>query len=260
MMRPVPVLLYHHVCREPQPFSSSPELFDRHLAWLRRHGFRSLTLDELRQRIETGDDGPEPEVVITFDDGYAELGTDVADSLRRHGFTAAAFLITSRNPDDEGSAGDDGEARYLSWEQARRLADEGIMEFHSHTHSHQKWPLTADQGPVLAEEIRTSRRLLSERLDRPPSTFDHLAWPYGRACDAWEEEARRLGVDAQYVVQRGAVTRPGQIDRLPRLLADGMSLRTFAAWMTVLSRRPGALAANRVFGTIRARREGAAYV
>ncbi|MEL7155730.1 MAG: hypothetical protein AAFN30_03930 [Actinomycetota bacterium] len=54
MMRPVPVLLYHHVCREPLPYSSTPELFDQHLAWLRHRGYRSLTTDELRHRIESG--------------------------------------------------------------------------------------------------------------------------------------------------------------------------------------------------------------
>lgn len=265
MRHPVPILLYHHVSDEPLPWCSTPGLFDQHLAWLADHDYRTITLAQLRDRIE-GRVDPEPrEVVITFDDGYAELGTHVADSLRRHGFSAAAFLITSRNPDAEGEphaadydAPDD--TAYLSWERARALAAEGLFEFHSHTHSHQTWPLTAEEAPVLATEIRTARSLLSDRLDRPEADFDHLAWPYGRACAPWEDEARNLGVPMQYVVQRGAVTRADQIDRLPRILVDGMALSSFSRWLQVLSRRPTAVATNKVFGTIRARRQGAAYV
>ncbi len=265
MRHPVPILLYHHVSDEPLPFCSTPALFDQHLAWLAQEGYRTITLAELRDRIEGRAEGAPREIVITFDDGYAELGTDVAEALRRHGFCAAAFLITSRNPEAEGEghAADyepPDETTYLSWERARELADEGLFEFHSHTHSHQTWPLTADEAPVLAAEISTARTILSDRLGRPEATFDHLAWPYGRACAPWEDEARNLGVPVQYVVQRGAVTRPDQIDRLPRILVDGMALSSFTRWVGLLSRRPTAVAANKVFGTIRARRQGAAYV
>ncbi|MEM9615048.1 MAG: polysaccharide deacetylase family protein [Actinomycetota bacterium] len=265
MRHPVPILLYHHVSDEPLPWCSTPVLFDRHLAWLADNGYRTISLDQLRDRIEGRAEGAPREVVITFDDGYAELGGDVADSLRRHGFRAAAFLITSRNPDTEGELYADGyeapdQTAYLSWQRARELADEGLFEFHSHTHSHRTWPLIADEAPVLAAEISTARSLLSDRLERPETDFDHLAWPYGRACGPWEDEARNLGVPVQYVVQRGAVTRADQIDRLPRILVDGMPLSSFSRWVRILSRRPTAIATNKVFGAIRARRQGAAYV
>ncbi|MEM8925807.1 MAG: polysaccharide deacetylase family protein [Actinomycetota bacterium] len=257
MIRPVPILLYHRVLDEPGPFTSSPALFDAHLAWLAEQGYRSISLDDLEDRIAGRVGGGRREVVITFDDGYAELGTTAADLLRRHGFDATAFLITSRNPDETDTSGDPD--AYLSWDRARELAAEGVYRFHSHTHNHEKWPLTAEEAPTLHTEIATARTVLAEKLERPVTEFDHLAWPYGRACDAWEAVADEQGVTTRYVVQRGAVTRERRTDRLPRLLTDGMSLRQFAFWMRVLSTRPGAVATNRVFGTIRQRRQGAAY-
>ena len=38
-----------------------------------------------------------------------------------------------------------------------------------------------------------------------------------------------------------------------------MTPAAFARWLRLLSTRPGALAANAVFGTIRQRRQGAGY-
>ena len=257
MIRPVPILLYHRVVAQPGPFSSTPALFDAHLSWLAEHGFTTITLAQLEERIRGRIRSTGREVVITFDDGYAELGTVVAQALRHYEFTASAFLITSRNPDHDDDGGD---ATYLSWQRARALADEGLYEFHSHTHTHEKWPLTAAEAPTLAAEITTARATLGQRLERPENEFGHLAWPYGRACAPWEAEAANVGVTTQYVVQRGAVTREDVTQRLPRLLTDGMSLRQFAMWMRILSTGPGAMAVNRVFGTIRERRQGAAYV
>ncbi len=263
--RPVPVLLYHRVTNDPDPFGSTPELFESHLRWLADAGYHTISGRELTERLQTGRCGDGREVVITFDDGYRELGTTVADALRRHGFTATAFLITGRNPTTatEGVAGDadpGASAEYLAWDRARELADEGLFEFHSHTHSHDRWPLEPDQASVLADEVTLARRTLGRHLGRDESSFDQLAWPWGRACQAWEDAAIESGATTHYVVQRGAVTRPGQTVRLPRLLVDGMGLAQFRLWLTVLSSRPGAMAVNRVFGTVRARRRGAAYV
>ena len=74
-----------------------------------------------------------------------------------------------------------------------------------------------------------------------------------------ESLARALGYDWQYLVQNGAVTRAAGRLRLPRLCADGMPLRVFARWMSVLSTGAGARLANLSFGTVRRLRHGMAY-
>ncbi|MEZ5411012.1 MAG: polysaccharide deacetylase family protein [Acidimicrobiales bacterium] len=255
MLRPIPVLCYHRVGPGPGPFSTTPEVFAAHLAWLSGQGYTTLTASEVgavaagRAAAPVG-----PAVALTFDDGYADLDTAVAPALRHHGFRATSFLITDRCPADP-SPGDE----HLSWSAARRLADEGVLEFRSHTHSHERWELAPGLADEVADDIATSVKALAEGLGRPPDVMAELAWPWGRTCDAWDEAARRLGVGTQFVVQRGAVTRPGVTTRLPRMLVDGMSPAAFARWLRVLSTRPGALAANRVFGSIRQRRQGAGY-
>jgi peptidoglycan/xylan/chitin deacetylase (PgdA/CDA1 family) len=253
MFEPIPILLYHRVDRSGARFSTAPEVFDQHLAWLAGHGYRTMTLGELERLLDDGTDpGRGRSVVITFDDGFADLETTIAPALRRHDYRGVAFLITSRCGDVT-TAGDE----QLSWAAARSLAAEGRFEFHSHSHTHQRWDL--DRTGDVAADLATSLSLLSDRLEQPASVFNHLAWPYGRSCDTWEEAAHDLGLRIQYSVQRGAVTRDDRSRRLPRLLADGMSAAELGRWVRLLSSRRGALASNRVFGSIRQLRQGTSY-
>ena len=255
MLRPIPVLCYHRVSPDGGLFSTTPEVFAAHLAWLAGRGYTTLTAREVGAVASGRAAAPAgPAVALTFDDGYADLDTAVAPALRRHGFRATSFLITDRCP-AEPSPGDE----HLSWSAARRLAAEGVLEFGTHTHSHGRWELQADRAGEVADDIATSVKALAEGLGRPPEELAELAWPWGRTCDAWDDAARQLGVTTQFVVQRGAVTRPGVTTRLPRMLADGMAPGAFARWLRVLSTGPGAVAVNTVFGTIRQRRHGAGY-
>lgn len=261
-LNPIPVLLYHRVDHSGLKFSTSPETFEQHLAWLDDHGYQTLCSSEL-VRLLARPDAPKPEkaVVITFDDGFACLDGEVAPALRRHGYTGTAFVVTGRMDDgarmEAQADAPDGEV--LQWEAARRLAGEGVLDFHSHTHRHRKWKFGSDEAATVADELATSRSILAQELGQPESQFDQVAWPYGRTCEAWESEARRLGIRTHYVVQRGAIDRH-QCHRLPRLLVDGMQTTTLARWMNILTTPSGARFVNRVFGSIRHVRQGAGYL
>ncbi len=257
MFAPIPILLYHRVDNSGGPFVTPPEVFSQHLGWLADRGYRTLRPRELTQMLSGASSmsgRADKAVMITFDDGYADLETSVAPALREHGFNATAFLITSRCPSQPVA-----DSEHLSWSAARSLATEGVLEFQSHTHTHSRWSIGRHDTASVRDDIATSLAVLSDELGRPKTSFSHLAWPWGRTCPEWEDVAARMGVASQYVVQRGAANRAGQHRRLPRVLLDGVSLPHFQRWMGLLSNGPGALACNQVFGTIRQLRRGAGY-
>jgi peptidoglycan/xylan/chitin deacetylase (PgdA/CDA1 family) len=231
-------------------FSTPLDLFRAHLEWLADNDFRSLTMSELAARIDGAPPFAEKEVVITFDDGYASLDWAAAPALRETGLHATAFLITNRV--DEGG--------YISWDRSRSLADEGVLEFHSHSHSHQRWDLGEATSETITAEIRKSGELLSANLNRPIEEFKYLAWPYGRTCEEWDRAADAAGMPTQFVVQRGAVTYRNRHTRLPRLMTDGMSVPVFSRLLTTLTNRAGATAFNLAFGTVRRLRRYGAYI
>lgn len=262
MSRSIPILLFHQVTHKPGPMATTPDVFERHLAWLAERGYRSLTLDEFQRNL-TGnarDDG-RPRVLLTFDDGYADLNSVIAPALRRYGFTGIAFVITGEAAPAEGSPpGTPGNPNHLSWNQTRALASEGVLEFHSHSHTHSAWSMAPDEVATVRDDLATSIDILAAEMRLPRSTFRHLAWPWGRSTLAWEAVAKELGFTHQYLVQRGAVNHGRANTRLPRIGCDSMSTASLARWVGILSSGFGALACNRVFGTYRAKRHGIGYV
>jgi len=250
----VPVLLYHRIELEggenSTAISTPVDLFAAHLHWMAANGYRTLTLAELEARINGTAPYAANEVVLTFDDGYASLAELAAPILRQTGFNATSFLITQRVGKDD----------HLDWSEVRELADEGVLDFHSHSHSHERWPLDPASIRHLTDDLDTSRQALMTELGRSADELRFLAWPYGRTCGSWDAAASEMGFTTQFAVQRGAVTRSGRHQRIPRLMVDGMPLPRFTRWMRVLSTTPGAHLANRIFGTIRRLRQHPGYI
>ena len=105
------VVLYHHLTSDRPKFMSLPTAqFARHVRFLQRH-YRIVSVDEAVAMLAK-DEVPEPTVVLTLDDGYAEnfSGTSsrrrararADDNLRvRNVATEASWPMTSSG----GSAG-----------------------------------------------------------------------------------------------------------------------------------------------------------
>jgi peptidoglycan/xylan/chitin deacetylase (PgdA/CDA1 family) len=263
MTPPIPILLYHSVDHRGDSRSTAPEIFERQLSWLADHGYRSLTLEEF-DRALSAPSKPTPRKVflLTFDDGYPDLATVVAPALRRYRFTGVSFLITGACPPAAAAAGNAASlaGSYISWEQARALVSQGVVEFQSHSHSHHRWDAKRGVDDEVATDLANSVDMLAAQLRLPRKYFRHLAWPWGRCNEAWELIGKDLGLTYQHIVQRGAVTRIGQTTRLPRICCDGMTVPTLVTWMTLLSTPGGARFCNTVFGTIRRHRHGLGYV
>src|SRR3546814_15359031 len=65
----VPVLMYHHVSPSDGMITTSPVNFEHQLAWLARHGYRSISSTEFAGHLN-GQPVPSGSILITFDDGY----------------------------------------------------------------------------------------------------------------------------------------------------------------------------------------------
>ena len=86
----VPILLYHAVDDSPPgwiaPFTVKPEVFHRHLDLIAALGCQPLTVTEMADRLQPGQAWPDRPVVITFDDGFADVASVVAPALAARGF------------------------------------------------------------------------------------------------------------------------------------------------------------------------------
>jgi glycosyltransferase involved in cell wall biosynthesis/peptidoglycan/xylan/chitin deacetylase (PgdA/CDA1 family) len=175
----LPVLLYHHVGPlrpgSVPGLSVSPESFERHVHWLARRGYQGICpSDWLRWRRE-GKGLPDKPVLLTFDDGYADLVEHALPVLRRYGFGAAVYVVTGQlggtNAWDEAQGF--GTLRLMTAEQIRHWATQGI-EFGAHGRTHAD--LTTLSSQDLSEEVVGSGKDLASLLGTRVVSF---AYPYG---------------------------------------------------------------------------------
>lgn len=88
------VLGYHRIANpssDPYSLCVAPERFEQQLDAIRRHA-RPVSLGELRHALASGEPLDDA-VVITFDDGYADLLTNAVPLLEGHRVPATVFVI-----------------------------------------------------------------------------------------------------------------------------------------------------------------------
>jgi peptidoglycan/xylan/chitin deacetylase (PgdA/CDA1 family) len=69
-------------------------MFAAQLRYLRNQGFSGLTFGELCQRRPSGQPLPARPIVLTFDDGYADLIEEALPIMIEQGFPATVFVTT----------------------------------------------------------------------------------------------------------------------------------------------------------------------
>ncbi len=195
--RYLPVLLYHRVGSPVAGLHSdltvSPRVFATQLGWLRRRGYAAITAAAWHEWCSGRGSLPAKPVLITFDDGYADLVEHALPILERLRFTATIFVVTERI----GAVTDwDGPAAprlpTLSAEQIAAWSARGF-EFGAHSRTHPDLATLA--RPELAGEVAGSRADLEQIVQRPVRAF---AYPYG-SCDEAAHAAARDSYDLAFV-------------------------------------------------------------
>ncbi len=140
----LPVLLYHHVgpkgTRAHPELTVSPQRFERQVRWLAMRGYTGITAADWLRWVRQGKPLPPKPILLTFDDGYADLGEHALPVLRRYGFSAVVYIITGKIGGKVAwEEPRDGESYTLmTAEQIRHWAREGI-EFGAHSRTHRIW-------------------------------------------------------------------------------------------------------------------------
>lgn len=191
MNRDIPILMYHHVCPEPNasrhfPWAVTPVQFRRQMAFLRRSGYETVHLSFLVPRV-AADSGKK--VVITFDDGARNLLAHAVPVLQEYGMTATFFLPTrllggcNSWDRDYGYPGEE----LMGHDEVRALHGAGF-EIGSHGASHVN--LKAVSTEIALREMRESRHCLEALLGAP---VRFLAYPFGEYPPEYADLCRQSG-------------------------------------------------------------------
>jgi len=204
--------MYHKIqprADEHADLAVTVDAFRTQVEFLRRRGYKTLSLAELAQARRLGVSLPRRAVVFTFDDAYASVLEHAKPILDAAGFTATVFVVTQAL--GRHNFWDDGKnvprAECLDHTGLQELARAG-WEIGSHTATHAN--LTQLTGEPLARELEQSRRDLEALVNRPINT---LSYPFG----AWNPEVRTAAEQAGYAA--ACAISPGTKDVTADLLA-----------------------------------------
>ncbi len=207
----LPIFGYHHVLPSNaevdaevlnSPFMLSRRDFYHQMAHLAQQDFRAMLLDDLLKLQNGGVSQQEKHVAITFDDGWADNYQHAFPILESFDLRATFFVITSRIDT----------AGYLSWDELRQMQQAG-MEIQSHTHSHV--PLELLTAVEVEMELRLSKEILEDRLERPV-TF--ISFPHGSYTQQVIAATKRAGYLACGTSNVGYFGVQSSLFELPRNL------------------------------------------
>src|ERR1700682_4707147 len=196
----LPILMYHYVRKPPSmrsdllgyKLSISPTDFATQMDWLARNGFHTVDFNDVRAYFAGSQPLPPKPLVITFDDGYADLYTAAFPILSAHDFKAVAYIVS----------GFIGQPRYATADQIVQMDHNGI-EIASHTVNHAD--LAKSSAGNVWRELVESKRSLEQLLGHQVLDF---AYPSGKFNAHVVSAVRQAGYDT-------AVTTLTSVDHSP---------------------------------------------
>lgn len=197
------VIMYHRFGESDFPSTNvTMEQFRAHIAYLKAGNYNVASLDEIVAALKAGTPLPPKTVGLSVDDAYASVITDAWPVLKEAGFPLTVFVAT--DPVDRGFE------RYMTWDQLRSLASEGVS-IGSQTATH---PHMADlDAATIRGELETSNARFKEELGKVPTLF---AYPYGEANKLVMQEVKNAGFVAAFGQHSGAFGTGSEVFYLPR--------------------------------------------
>lgn len=241
-LRSIGAVLLNLPLISPTDYWSIPAgTFERHLAFLEREGFRTVTMDDVLAHMSGERVLHGKCVVLTFDDADESVYRYAYPLLERYGMKGTIFVITSKI----GQRWND--LSISSIDQLREMERSGVIKIESHTHDmhyklkrgdspHPTFDLLALSGSpeerdAVLEDLEKSRRLIAHLFGEQSRV---LAWPFGFGSAPSDSIAREAGFegicslwpgtngagDSPYFIKRYTITARTSM-RIFRLMASG---------------------------------------
>ncbi|MCR5717996.1 MAG: polysaccharide deacetylase family protein [Oscillospiraceae bacterium] len=186
----LPVIMYHSLTEPTNDYQLSPDVFADDLAYLKRHGYQSVSVSQLLAYTNGSGELPEHPILITFDDGFYNNLSAALPLLKEYGMCAVVSVVGRYT--DEIAPADPHTPRYsyLTWEDIRTMLASGCIELGSHTYDLHSNDTRAGCSIVLGEDPATYTEMLKNDLQ---TMQDHaktetgisptiFAYPYGFIC------------------------------------------------------------------------------
>jgi len=193
----VSVLSYHKFSRDKVDLTTvSEKAFDDQMRFLKRNGYRVITMDQFFDFLEFKNQIPEKSVLITIDDGWRSVYDLAFPILKKYGYPATFFIYTDFIING---------SRTLDWNILKEMSDSGIsIQCHTKTHRYLDRRIGGESFKDYFESIKKdlieSTKVIKQRLN---SDVKYLAYPYGETNHLVITLLMKLGYRGAFTVERG---------------------------------------------------------
>ncbi|NOH29016.1 polysaccharide deacetylase family protein [Vibrio mediterranei] len=207
LKREMPVVMYHRFIKDDSGKGVHGtylhiDMFDKHLALLKRMGFETLTFEDLKdgrliRRLEAG----KRYIMLTVDDGYADNLELMLPVLQKYNFKAVVYVVTGETFnrwDVENAENPEKSVNLMNAEQVKQLADSGLVEIGGHTLTHPR--LSQLSKEQQQHEIQENKKTLETILGKPLTSF---AYPFGDHNNDSKQLAKEAGYDFAVATDSG---------------------------------------------------------
>lgn len=240
------LLIYHRIGAGTQDELDVPkEQFLAQLDALEGHDV--LSLDSALDRVERLD--PRPSIVLTFDDGFADVYENAWPALRERRVPFTIYLATAYMGERmvwEGSTARGPHGMGMTWRQLEEMLASGLCTIGNHTHNHVR------PEALTEAELDECSAVIEQHLGVRPA---HFTYPWGVVVPRLEAALReRFRSSSTGILGRNdPSTDPARLKRIPVRQSDPIEF--FEAKLTGNLRAErlyaGVVAAAKVPGRLR---------
>ncbi len=204
-------IVYHRFgdTRYPSTNTSVSD-FESHIKYLKSQGFSFLTASQVNENADVSD---HKQVVITVDDGYQSFYCKGLETIKKNNVTATLFINTESV----------GSKDYLTWEQIKEIADQGIeIGHHSHAHSHFINLSDSKRAQFFEDDLLTAASLFKKHLGFIPNVY---SYPYGEFDQVMINVLKKHGYQLGFAQNSGVWNEQSEPFAIPRFPMAGEFVR-----------------------------------
>ena len=242
------ILGYHEIADKDQAlipqYAITPAAFLGQMQWFKNNGYHFVSVSDVLADRAGKKPLPPKSVLLSFDDGYQDVYTQVFPILKQFNAPAQIALVGSWLEPKDGMVDFAGQAvsrsRFLSQSQIREMVQSGLVEVASHTYGLHEGVEANPQGntqPAATTRIFQNGRYETEKEYRARVTADlrHnnaflrrytgqtpriMVWPYGSYNQSLVEIAAKLGLVVDLTLDDGPNTGRTALTGLRRILLE----------------------------------------
>jgi peptidoglycan/xylan/chitin deacetylase (PgdA/CDA1 family) len=209
----VPIVMYHEV----KPYKTrkdviTPYEIESDLKYLKANHYTAITMTDLIDYVNGGNELPEKPIILSFDDGYLNNYAYVFPLLKKYNIKIVLSII-GKNTDDFTRIPDDNlDYSHVTWDQINEMMTSGLVEIQNHTYNMHKitrkrYGCKRNKGESLAhyeqaltEDIGKLQQEITAMTGTTPNTF---AYPYGKVSKESYPIIKKLGFMASLTCDYG---------------------------------------------------------